>query len=151
MPRYYSKLGRIAMETWSWQWLSSLRRMPGPLSRRRQLTTKPCFLAVIDTSVWEAKQMRIIGDNQEKFYVCKTDPVAVSKLKTHCGLTPVCISDFVFYCFVLFSLHCDDAEWLEVLIHPVLFNFFCLYACFSFEGIPSSLYPQPNFFWRCRI
>nr|XP_044623445.1 uncharacterized protein LOC123284642 isoform X8 [Equus asinus] len=47
-----------AMETWSWQWLSSLRRMPRPLSRRRQLTTKPCFLAVIDTSVWEAKQMR---------------------------------------------------------------------------------------------
>nr|XP_044623419.1 uncharacterized protein LOC123284635 isoform X1 [Equus asinus] len=46
------------METWSWQWLSSLRRMPRPLSRRRQLTTKPCFLAVIDTSVWEAKQMR---------------------------------------------------------------------------------------------
>lgn len=94
---------------------------------------------------------QIIGDNREKFYVSKTDPVAVSKLKTHCGLTPVCISDFVFYCFVLFSLHCDDAEWLEVLIHPVLFNFFCLYACFSFEGIPSSLYPQPNFFWRCRI
>nr|XP_044622535.1 uncharacterized protein LOC123284101 [Equus asinus] len=49
---------KIAMETWSWQWLSSLRRMPRPLSRRRQLTTKPCFLAVIDTSVWEAKQMR---------------------------------------------------------------------------------------------
>ncbi|XP_070343835.1 ubiquitin carboxyl-terminal hydrolase 25-like [Equus asinus] len=37
---------KIAMETWSWQWLSSLRRMPRPLSRRRQLTTKPCFLAV---------------------------------------------------------------------------------------------------------
>ncbi|XP_070085696.1 uncharacterized protein [Equus caballus] len=49
-----------AMETWSWQWLSSLRRMPRPLSRRRQLTTKPRFLAVIDTSVWEAKQMRIV-------------------------------------------------------------------------------------------
>ncbi|XP_070085701.1 uncharacterized protein [Equus caballus] len=48
-----------AMETWSWQWLSSLRRMPRPLSRRRQLTTKPRFLAVIDTSVWEAKQMRL--------------------------------------------------------------------------------------------
>ncbi|XP_070085702.1 uncharacterized protein [Equus caballus] len=50
-----------AMETWSWQWLSSLRRMPRPLSRRRQLTTKPRFLAVIDTSVWEAKQMRQVA------------------------------------------------------------------------------------------
>ncbi|XP_070085700.1 uncharacterized protein [Equus caballus] len=55
-----------AMETWSWQWLSSLRRMPRPLSRRRQLTTKPRFLAVIDTSVWEAKQMRILN------YLCIT-------------------------------------------------------------------------------
>ncbi|XP_070085699.1 uncharacterized protein [Equus caballus] len=54
-----------AMETWSWQWLSSLRRMPRPLSRRRQLTTKPRFLAVIDTSVWEAKQMRVPGPGIE--------------------------------------------------------------------------------------
>nr|XP_055169797.1 ubiquitin carboxyl-terminal hydrolase 25 isoform X3 [Nyctereutes procyonoides]XP_055169798.1 ubiquitin carboxyl-terminal hydrolase 25 isoform X3 [Nyctereutes procyonoides] len=44
------------METWNWQWLSLLQRMPRPLSRRRQLTTKQHSLATIDTSVWEAKQ-----------------------------------------------------------------------------------------------
>ncbi|KAB0393095.1 hypothetical protein E2I00_002613 [Balaenoptera physalus] len=32
--------------------------MPRPLSRRRQLTTKLRYLAMIDTSVWEAKQIR---------------------------------------------------------------------------------------------
>ncbi|XP_070343855.1 ubiquitin carboxyl-terminal hydrolase 25-like [Equus asinus] len=62
---------KIAMETWSWQWLSSLRRMPRPLSRRRQLTTKPCFLAVFSDryisvgSQADANVIDLTGDDKD--------------------------------------------------------------------------------------
>ncbi|XP_070085643.1 uncharacterized protein [Equus caballus] len=85
------------METWSWQWLSSLRRMPRPLSRRRQLTTKPRFLAVIDTSVWEAKQMRMNEIKCNQFVRCWLDPQ---------GTCHVCL-------MIVFTLGTSGAgEWL---------------------------------------
>nr|XP_044623431.1 ubiquitin carboxyl-terminal hydrolase 25-like isoform X2 [Equus asinus] len=53
------------METWSWQWLSSLRRMPRPLSRRRQLTTKPRFLPGSDRYISVGSQ----ADARKKQYM----------------------------------------------------------------------------------